>query len=63
MRNKSTSNSGEKKLERAKHQVINIERLIGSLPKQYNRVLIREIVNSCVDLQEKIRHLENMVDK
>ena len=39
----STSSGGQAKLKRALNQIINAERLISSLPKQYDREKIREI--------------------
>lgn len=39
----STSTGGPAKLKRAVNQIINAERLISSLPRQYDREKIREI--------------------
>jgi hypothetical protein len=39
----NTSNSGSGKVKKAINQIVNAERLISSLPKQYDREKIREI--------------------
>jgi hypothetical protein len=53
-RSTSTANSGEAKLQRAINQLDNAERLIASLPRQFERDKCRELANIIYQLRKRI---------